>query len=55
MGYYTKPRAKYQAVSLPKEFVEEVTNHVRESKRYRSVAEFVKFAVMNQMNHDKHL
>jgi len=48
----TKPRGKYQAVSLPSEFVNEVRDHVLASSRYRSIAEFIKIAAMNQMDKD---
>ena len=51
----TKPRGKYQAVSLPSEFIKEVREHVLDSNRYRSIAEFIKIAAINQMDKDKSL
>ena len=51
----TKPRGKYQAVSLPSEFIKEVREHVLDSNRYRSMAEFIKIAAMNQIDKDKEL
>ena len=48
----TKPRPKYQGVSLPKEFVEVVRKHVINNPRYRSIAEFVKVATINQLDRD---
>ena len=51
----TKDRAKYQAVSLPSEFVETVRNHVLAfPEEYRSIAEFVKSAIMEQIKWDTH-
>lgn len=41
----TKSRGKYQAISLPKEYVKTVRKHVKKSKFYRSIAEFTKIAV----------
>lgn len=49
----TKPRGRYQAVSLPILFVAEVRTHVLNSNRYRSIAEFIKIAAMNQIDNDK--
>ena len=51
----TKRRGKYLAASLPIDFIEEVRSHVLDSSRYRSIAEFVKIAAMNQMDKDKTL
>ena len=51
----TKPRGKYQAVSLPSDFVKEVREHVLSSSRYRSMAEFIKIAAMNQIDRDREL
>lgn len=51
----TKPRGRYQAVSLPSDFVNEVREHVLNSSRYRSMAEFIKIAAINQMDKDKTL
>lgn len=46
----TKPRGRYAAISLPEEFVKVVKDHVKNSYRYRSMAEFVKVAVINQLD-----
>jgi len=49
----TKPRGKYQGISLPTEFVAVVREHVLNSPKYRSIAEFVKVATINQLEKDK--
>jgi Arc/MetJ-type ribon-helix-helix transcriptional regulator len=49
----TKPRGKYQAVSLPYEFVEVIRKHVLNNPKYRSIAEFVKTAIINQLEREK--
>ena len=46
----TKPKPEYQAVSLPKEFVEKVRKHVLKSPDYRSIAEFTTTAVQEKMS-----
>ena len=51
----TKPRGKYRTVSLPSDFISEVREHVLNSSRYRSIAEFIKIAAMNQMDKDRTL
>ena len=49
----TKGKRKWQTVSLPAEFLSEVREHVLKSKRYRSIAEFIKIAAMNQIDKEK--
>lgn len=49
----TKPRPKYQAISLPKDFVEKVRAYVLKSDKYGSIAEFTKIAVKQQMEREK--
>jgi len=52
----TKPRGKYQAVSLPKEFVEKVRKHIlshKDKANYRSIAEFTKQAVIEKIDYDR--
>lgn len=46
----TIARGKYQAVSLPSDFVKQVRNHVKKHKnKYRSIAQFTEYAVSEQM------
>ena len=44
-----KPRGKYQAVSISKDFIKEVKKYVLENPRYRSIADFTKEAVREKM------
>ena len=46
----TKPKPKYQAVSLPIDIVKEVKKYVLNSEDYNSIAEFTKVAVREKMN-----
>lgn len=51
----TKPRGKYQAVSLPIDFVKKVRKHIlshKDKANYRSIAEFTKLAVIEKMDRD---
>lgn len=48
----TKKRGKYQAISLPFEYVDEVRKHILKDKQYRSIAEFVKLAVEEKINRE---
>jgi len=50
-----KPTTKYQTVSFPEPFYEEIKHHVIKNKNYRSIAEFVKHAVKEQIARDMFL
>jgi len=45
----TKPRGKYQGVSLSVDFVQEIKNHIMKDERYKSIAEFVRDACREKM------
>ena len=48
-----KPTSKYQTVSFPEPFYNEIKEIVIKLERYRSIAEFVKEAVREKMNREK--
>jgi len=48
----TKDRCKYQSVSLPVPFIEEIKKHIENKPHYRSIASFAKQAMINQMNYE---
>lgn len=45
----TKPRGKYQSVSLPVPFIQEIKDHIMKNDNYKSIAEYVKAAVREKM------
>ena len=47
-----KPTTKYQTVSFPEPFYNEIKEFVIKQEKYRSIAEFVKEAVREKMNRD---
>lgn len=50
--FCTKPNPRYQAISIPIEFVSVVKDHVLRHPEYHSIAEFVKESVRNQIRID---
>ena len=48
-----KKRARYTAVSLPKEMLEQIDEIVKEYPGFRSRAEYVKEAIKEKLNEDK--
>ena len=50
MGGKTKDRDEYQSISLNKSFVNLIKKHIEEKPQYRSIAEFVRTSVINQIN-----
>lgn len=49
----TKPKPKYQAVSLPKNFLKKVRQHVLSSDDYKSIAEFTHKALEEKIQNDE--
>ncbi len=49
----TKPRGKYQGVSLPKEFLREVQRIVLNDNRYKSIAAYIQEAIREKMKKDR--
>ena len=50
----TKPRGRYQSVSLPVPFVQEIKKHIVKDSKYKSIAEFVKAAVREKIDKEKY-
>jgi len=48
-----KDRAKYQGVSLPVPLIEEIQDYVINSKKYRSIGEFVRESVREKLQVEK--
>lgn len=48
-----KPKAKYQGISLPKEFIDEIKEYVLKTGEYKSIAEFTKDAIREKMESHK--
>lgn len=48
-----KPRGKYQAISLPVEFIEEMKEFVDGNKKYRSIAELARQAIREKIYSEK--
>jgi len=48
----TKDRGRYQSISLPVDFIADIKKHILKTNRYQSIAEFTKFAILNQMDID---
>ena len=48
-----KPKAKYQGISLPEEFIDELKKHVMGNPRYKSVADFAREALREKMDREK--
>jgi len=46
-----KDTVTYKTVSIPDPFMDEIKEYVKQNKNYRSVAEFVKEAVIYRMTH----
>jgi len=45
----TKPRGKYQSVSLPKPFFQLIKTHILKDARYKTVAEYIREAIREKM------
>ncbi|GAH73749.1 unnamed protein product [marine sediment metagenome] len=45
----TKPRGKYQGISLPVPFVEEIKKYVLRDNKYKSIADFVRESCREKM------
>ena len=48
-----KLTSKYQTVSLPEPFYNEIKEHIKQNPRYRSIAEFVKESIRFNMRYEK--
>lgn len=49
----TKPRGKYQGVSLPEGLIREIKKHILKDERYKSIAEFIREACREKIKRDK--
>ena len=48
-----KPKAKYQGISFPEEFITEVKNFVVNNPKYKSVADFSREAIREKMERER--
>lgn len=48
----TKKPVTFQSVSLPVDFVRSIQKHIKDKPNYRSLADFVKIAILEQMKMD---
>ena len=48
-----KEPTKYHGVSLPSDLIEEIKDHIKDNRLYRSVASYVSIAAVNQMNYER--
>ena len=51
----TKPRGKYQSISLSEGFISEIKNHIINDPKYKSIAEFTRTAIREKMNIERNL
>ena len=51
----TKTRGKYQGVSLPVPFIQEIKNHILKDDKYKSIAEFIKESVREKISQENEL
>jgi len=49
----TKERGRYQSISLSVDFVDEITEFVKNSNRYKSVADFTREALREKIDREK--
>ena len=49
----TKDRGRYQSISLSVDFIEEISDFVKKSNRYKSVADFAREALREKMEREK--
>jgi len=52
MGYKIKREGKYTSLSLPTDIIDNVEKWVRNDYRYRSITDFVKWAVIEKFEND---
>lgn len=51
-----KPIEKqYRSVSLNKSFISLIGKHIQDKPQYRSIADYVRVSVINQMNYEKNI
>jgi len=48
----SKPRGKYQSVSLPVGFIKEIFDQIQDDDRYKSIADYVRQSVREKMQRD---
>ena len=46
----SKPSVKYQGISMPIPFIEEIKKHIMNDPKYRSVADFAREGIREKMN-----
>lgn len=51
----SKPKAKYQGFALAVPLIKEIKKHIKNDNQYRSVTDFVRQAVRNQMDTEKRI
>ena len=49
----TKSRGRYQSISLPVPFVQEVKKHIINDAKYKSIADFTRDAIREKMRKDE--
>jgi Arc/MetJ-type ribon-helix-helix transcriptional regulator len=45
--------AKYQSISFDKPFIQEIKDHIKDKKQYRSLADFARDAIRNQIRREQ--
>jgi type I site-specific restriction endonuclease len=48
----TKPRGKYQGVTLPSAFIKEIKEHIIQDNKYKSIAEFIRESVREKITRE---
>ena len=48
-----KRKRHYQGLSLDKTLIAQIKEHIDDKPQYRGTTDFVRFAIINQMNYEK--